>query len=72
MKIYIIKDTSLHQHNETFIRAFANKKKAISFKSKLTRGIKKAYRYYDGCIKLQIHDIPISKKGILTAVNNLK
>ena len=40
--------------------------------NKLTRGIKKANRYYDGCIKLQIHDIPISKKGILTAVKNLK
>ena len=71
MRIYIVKDSSLNESNETLIRGFANLKKAKSFKSKLSRGIKKANRYYDGCITLETKEIPISKKGILTAINDM-
>ena len=69
MKIYIIKDKSfkvdnIHLPNYPIIKAFANKKKAISFKSKLNRALKKN-------TELETYDIPISKKGIINAINSI-
>lgn len=76
MKIYIIKDKSfkvdnIHLPNYPIIKAFANKKKAISFKSKLNRALKKNNNYYEGCTELETYDIPISKKGIINAINSI-
>ena len=71
MKIYIIKDKSFAHSNSAIIKAFANKKHAISFKSKLNRYLKKTNNYHDGCTELEIHNIPISKKGIINAINHI-
>ena len=71
MTIYIIKDNSFTYANIPTVKAFANKKKAISYKSKLNRSLKKTNKYYEGCIELETYAIPISKKGIINAINNI-
>ena len=71
MKIYIIKDKSFTVANIPTVKAFANKKKAISFKSKLNRSLKKSNNFYEGCTDLEVYEIPISKKGIINAINNI-
>jgi hypothetical protein len=73
MKIYIVKwfdyTTNGCSSEQWINKGFANKKEAISFKSKLEKG--KLNNEY-GCeheADLEVHDIPISKKGILYAIN---
>ncbi len=72
MKIYVVNwfDYSEGQGSEQWInKGFANKKQAISFKSKLERG-KLDDEYSCMEANLETHEIPISKKGILYAINH--
>ena len=79
MKIYIIHCNSLEHSYK--IEAFANKKKAISKFSKLNREYRKKIRsikkdpILNKCIninksyKIITKDFPISREGLLTAIN---
>tara|TARA_R100001443_G_scaffold117452_1_gene142994 strand:+ start:4125 stop:4364 length:240 start_codon:yes stop_codon:yes gene_type:complete len=73
MKVYIIKwfDYSADGcSSEQYInKGFANKKDAISFKSKLEKGKLDDEYGCDNGAELEEYDIPISKKGILYAIN---
>lgn len=51
-------------------KAFANKKTAVSFRSKLKRAdIDDKYFNENGESILRVIDLPISKKGIISAIN---
>ena len=73
MKIYIVKwfdYTADGCSSEQWInKGFANKKEAISFKSKLEKGKLDDMYGCDNGANIEVHDIPISKKGILYAIN---
>tara|TARA_R100001443_G_scaffold64352_1_gene73893 strand:- start:822 stop:1061 length:240 start_codon:yes stop_codon:yes gene_type:complete len=74
MKIYVVTWFDCNADGcsgEQYInKGFANKKEAVSFKSKLERGkLDDEYGCENGA-DLQMYEIPISKKGILFAINN--
>ncbi len=67
MKIYVVKWENPKEKNSHQIKGFANKKSAISFKSHVKRGL---ISYYEGIDPIiDIIEIPITKKGILKAIN---
>jgi hypothetical protein len=67
MKIYIVHSESFQEGYE--IEGFANRKKAVSKVSKLKRQHRRDIIALKKEPKIIIKDIPISKKGILTAIN---
>tara|TARA_R100000458_G_scaffold26928_1_gene24426 strand:- start:268 stop:507 length:240 start_codon:yes stop_codon:yes gene_type:complete len=74
MKIYIVKwfdYTSDGCSSEQYLnKGFTSKKEAISFKRKLEKGeLDNEYGCEHGA-DLELYDIPISKKGILFAINH--
>ena len=70
MKIYIVHSESFQEGIYTYeIEGFANRKKAVSKVSKLKRQHRRDIIALKKEPKIIIKDIPISKKGILTAIN---
>ena len=70
MKIYIVRNKVNIYPFEDIKKGFANKKDAVSFRSKINRDVKNNLdTYCKGCITLETKEIPISKKGILTSIN---
>tara|TARA_R100000781_G_C4073610_1_gene125331 strand:- start:959 stop:1198 length:240 start_codon:yes stop_codon:yes gene_type:complete len=73
MKIYVVKwfdySTDGCSSEQYLNKGFANKKEALSFKSKLEKGKLNDEYGCDNGANLEVHNIPISKKGILFAIN---
>lgn len=78
MKIYIVKWYNADKVPQYNTMGFANKKEAVSFRSKLMRERKKYLKGIDTGALFVAHrpvdhpveiDIPISKTGLLTAFN---
>lgn len=71
MKIYIVHfEDNAEDQDRNICKAFANKKAAISFISKCKRA-ERDDQYFNFCkdFSLREIDLPISKKGLLDAVN---
>ena len=78
MKIYIVEWYDVDADGLFLKRGFVNKKKAVSFRSKLNKTFKsedeyevdvegnKAHRFVE---PVSVIDIPISKKGLIRAFN---
>ena len=67
MKVYIVKWENPKENNANQIKGFANKKSAISFKSHVKRGLISHYEGREPVI--ETIEIPITKKGLLKAIN---
>tara|TARA_R100000664_G_scaffold24116_1_gene33795 strand:- start:4021 stop:4239 length:219 start_codon:yes stop_codon:yes gene_type:complete len=70
MKIYIVRNKVNIYPFEDIKKGFTNRKNAVSFMSKVNRDIKNNLETYKkGCIILETKDFPISRKGLINAIN---